>query len=379
MNGINTFQALRLQAHYSATFDARDVPKRCVGMAVCCYLIWQYGAPQAAFALALAFLALEVAAYGLRCLLPRANEDLSDPMIALIILRVFLGVNLFALTGVVLILQPHMITALVGLIFLSGVAIHSIIAHVLLPMMNWIVAPSLTWSMVLGCYLITAQERAPLALADGLILGVSAVLWSVSMGLTILRQTGTRRAFSEALTKAQERADRLAYLSRHDALTGLLNRAAFDEILLDALQFDPGTCPVAVVLLDLDKFKPVNDTYGHAAGDAALVEMARRVTEVLGEDNAARLGGDEFVGLIAGARDRPHVDQIAQRLKSRLSEPVMHEGNALEIGASIGVSLARAPGEDLSALIARADRAMYAAKTVGSDQAIFAEDVARAG
>ncbi|MCV6592952.1 MAG: diguanylate cyclase [Silicimonas sp.] len=379
MTGKSTFQAIKLQAHHTATFDKRDVPKRCLCMGYGCFLIWHYGAPKAALVVAFVFLAIEVAAYTLRAFLPQSNEDFSDPLIALIIFRVFLAVNIFAAAGVVLILQPFMATAIAGLIFLSGVAIHAIIAHVFLPMVNWVMAPTLAWSMAVGTYLIVATDRTPLAPGDGLFIGIICVLWIGTMLAAIIRQTGTRRTFSDALAVAQNRAEQLAYLSRHDALTGLLNRAAFDEILLDALQFDPDQGPLAVVLLDLDKFKPVNDTYGHAAGDAALVEMARRISQILGQDCAARLGGDEFVGVITGARSRAHVEQIAQRLKNRLSEPVMHGDIPLQIGASIGVAIAEGPGEDRSSLIARADRAMYGAKSTGSAHPILAETRAKAG
>ncbi len=150
----------------------------------------------------------------------------------------------------------------------------------------------------------------------------------------------------------------------HDALTGLPNRALFHARLSAAL--DGAQAPCAVLLLDLNGFKEVNDTWGHHAGDAALCAVAAYLREsVRGIDTVARLGGDEF-GMILLGTDRTGAVETAERLCHMAATPVIVEGQPLPIGLSIGIALSSdAPGHDSAALLRRADSAMYAAKRAG--------------
>jgi len=152
--------------------------------------------------------------------------------------------------------------------------------------------------------------------------------------------------------------EQLLHRAQHDDLTGLANRARLAPWL-------PLTADRATVLfIDLDGFKAVNDRAGHAAGDAVLVEAARRIRgAVRREDVAARLGGDEFVVLCpyTGPRD---AGDLAERLLAELNRPVRHGDVELALGASIGVASGR-PGDDFASLIERADGALYEAKAAG--------------
>lgn len=153
----------------------------------------------------------------------------------------------------------------------------------------------------------------------------------------------------------------------HDPLTELANRALFvdrSEHALDRAKRD-GT-RLAVLFVDLDGFKSVNDTHGHAAGDAVLVETARRLT--VGRrstDTVARIGGDEFAVLLEGA-DADAAARIADDLCRRLHEPVPIGTSSARIGASIGTAIGGDPTDTLEALLRAADRAMYRAKSAGS-------------
>ncbi|OON79696.1 putative bifunctional diguanylate cyclase/phosphodiesterase [Streptomyces tsukubensis] len=167
----------------------------------------------------------------------------------------------------------------------------------------------------------------------------------------------------------------LQHNAEHDPLTDLPNRALFTRRVRQALSgrrsSDPGT---AVLFIDLDGFKAVNDTIGHQAGDELLVQAARRLHEaVRAGDTAARLGGDEFAALILGeggsdraARER-QMRELADRLRLTLSQPYIIDGQEVRVAASIGVAFA-GPGLSAGEILRNADLAMYRAKAAGKDR-----------
>ena len=156
----------------------------------------------------------------------------------------------------------------------------------------------------------------------------------------------------------------LATLARQDALTGLGNRLAL------AARFDAlaacGEGQIAVHCLDLDRFKPVNDRYGHPAGDALLQAVAGRLSGVMRDgDFAARMGGDEFVLLQAGIRHPGEAEMMAHRIVRAIAEPFAVAGALVEIGTSLGFALSADHGPSLERLIAAADRKLYQVKANG--------------
>ena len=159
--------------------------------------------------------------------------------------------------------------------------------------------------------------------------------------------------------------DELRRQARTDALTGLLNRAAFAE-RLRAATGSTDAPPPAVLYVDVDDFKAVNDTLGHAAGDELLVTVAARLTaDVRGEDVVARLGGDEFAVLLTDA-DGERLRDVADRLLTSLRSPIALSSTTISVTASIGGALGVA-GDDAERLLHRADTAMYDAKRAGKD------------
>jgi len=174
--------------------------------------------------------------------------------------------------------------------------------------------------------------------------------------------------------RAEERAHRLA---RRDALTGLLNRLTFDEELalrlapLAAGRHGPEVPPQAVVLLDVDRFERINDLFGHAVGDALLVAVAARAVEAAGPSGrVARLGGDEFAILLP-AGDLDDLVRFAGDLAREAARPYRFGHVAAEIAVSIGIARAPDHGCDGSDLLARADRALRAAKAAGGGRAVL--------
>ena len=162
-------------------------------------------------------------------------------------------------------------------------------------------------------------------------------------------------------------------LARYDSLTGLANRANMQEKLEKTLKaFQPQNRPCAVVLLDLDRFKQVNDTLGHPAGDALLKQVAQRLKKAVGQrGEAGRLGGDEFQLIIPDCEDRGDLGELAERIISSISQPYSIDGSRCIIGASIGVAISPFDGETTEDIIRNADLALYAAKAGGRGRFCF--------
>jgi diguanylate cyclase (GGDEF)-like protein/PAS domain S-box-containing protein len=156
----------------------------------------------------------------------------------------------------------------------------------------------------------------------------------------------------------------------HDVLTGLPNRAFLSDLLDQALAFSrQENIPLAVCMLDLDGFKAVNDGYGHASGDLLLVEVARRLRDIVrGEDVVARLAGDEFVLVLRYVRDLPELRAALNRVLGALSAPYALQDKVLTVCASIGVTLFPHDNEDAETLLRHADQAMYVAKQSGRNR-----------
>ena len=167
------------------------------------------------------------------------------------------------------------------------------------------------------------------------------------------------------LKEAEEDLERLAF---YDALTGLPNRLLFRERLDRSLKEARRSASkrTAVLYLDLDKFKPVNDTYGHTTGDALLQEVARRLSESVREvDTVARLGGDEFAIVLHEVADAAATLRIADKIIAAINEPVFVEGHLCHVGTSIGIAFAPDHAEQAAVLVELADAAMYVAKKSG--------------
>lgn len=169
--------------------------------------------------------------------------------------------------------------------------------------------------------------------------------------------------------------EQLAYLAHHDALTGLPNRMRFDHRLREVFEHNEPGKSFALCFIDLDRFKLINDSLGHGAGDAVLVEVARRLRGVCrSEDTLARLAGDEFVLLLEGTADATAATTAATRILAALSPPVAFGGREIDVGASLGLALYPGDGGDIEALLRNADAAMYAAKAAGRNTFRFYDE-----
>ena len=172
-----------------------------------------------------------------------------------------------------------------------------------------------------------------------------------------------------ALRLAAAMTEELRHMAQHDPLTGLPNRALFNDRLgqeLARAKRQQGR--FAMVFLDLDHFKPINDTYGHGAGDHILKAVAQRLQKcVRAADTVGRIGGDEFVVLLAQLSDEDPVQELAEKLRLALKPPFLLNGQELKLSCSVGVAVYPAHGTDAIALTKSADEAMYRAKEEGRD------------
>jgi len=171
---------------------------------------------------------------------------------------------------------------------------------------------------------------------------------------------------SRDVTERKQAEERIEHLAHYDVLTGLPNRAHLDERASQAiLQAQCGGHKLAVMFLDLDRFKDINDSLGHSIGDALLVMLARRLRLTLrADDVVARLGGDEFIFLLHGD-DAAALPRVAQKILDMVAEPFAIDQHELAVSGSIGVALYPQDGKDLEALVRCADVAMYRAKQNG--------------
>jgi diguanylate cyclase (GGDEF)-like protein len=221
----------------------------------------------------------------------------------------------------------------------------------------------------LGRYL--ANDLFFQASTAGLLLGLSPVVVLAAefslpaLLLLMLPFLAVHRGGRAAIAKEHQ--------SLHDALTGLPNRTLFRDKIEQAITAGRRSEEAsAVMLIDLDHFKEINDTLGHHAGDRLLEEVARRLEHSLGErDTVARLGGDEFGVLLPSLRRPGDANVVARQLLAGLREPFSIEGLTLEVDASIGMACYPAHGTGVETLIQRADIAMYSAKEGGGGHAMF--------
>jgi len=183
--------------------------------------------------------------------------------------------------------------------------------------------------------------------------------------------SGEVQSASRDITDRRETQEELARLALHDGMTGLANRTLFADRLRQALaRLDRRPARLALLLVDLDRFKQVNDTLGHQVGDALLVEVARRLLgQARTSDTVARLGGDEFVVLVDDLRHPQEAEVVAARITDALRLPYDLPGVAAAVGstASVGVAVTDRPGTDPDHLFRQADLAMYRAKRGGGD------------
>jgi len=178
------------------------------------------------------------------------------------------------------------------------------------------------------------------------------------------------RGVGSDVTEQRETSEKIAYLARYDTLTSLPNRTQIHEALGEALRYaEQWRTRCAFLMIDLDRFKAVNDSLGHMVGDKLLAQVSMRLKNIAGEGQlCGRLGGDEFAVVIRDASDRQVVDQVAQRVIEELSEPYKVDQHTLYVGASVGSAVGPRDGNTVEELMRNADLALYRSKDEGGGE-----------
>jgi len=195
--------------------------------------------------------------------------------------------------------------------------------------------------------------------------------------VTLLQRLAENISFAlmnfDRAAERKQAEDRMEYLATHDGLTGLPNRAMFNHLLNASIRVGRRyERKFALMFIDLDRFKEVNDTLGHAAGDAVLVEVSNRLRGCLrGSDVVARLGGDEFVVILSEVAENHRVAKVAGNVVAALGKPLLLSGRECGVTASVGIAMFPADGEDEETLTKHADIAMYTAKEEGKNDFRF--------
>jgi len=226
-----------------------------------------------------------------------------------------------------------------------------------------------------------AAPDVPIVILSGLqdeLLAIKAVQEGAQDYLVKGRVDG--HAIGRSITYAVERKHaemELSHKAMHDALTGLPNRTLFlDRLKHAVMRAKRHHSVMAVMFVDLNGFKPINDTYGHDVGDRLLVALAGRLQEGLrGSDTAARFGGDEFMILCEDVTGLQDVISIAQRILGTIEEPFVIDDERLEVRASMGIAITDGKGDTAESLIRNADAAMYGAKEQGVPFEVFDDDI----
>jgi|GEM_PF-4303850 len=203
---------------------------------------------------------------------------------------------------------------------------------------------------------------------------LGSLIWSRVLRRTVLKRTVELR---QEITERKNSEAQLKHLSTHDALTSLANRMLLADRLEQSMHYAQRSGRmVGVLLLDLDRFKIVNDSLGHAVGDQLLIEVARRLRQSVREvDTVARLGGDEFVLLVTEMETIEDASLVATKVLGKLSNPYKLEGRDLSLTASLGISIYPRDGSDGEMLIRNADAAMYQSKRNRSTFSFYAQEM----
>jgi diguanylate cyclase (GGDEF)-like protein len=238
-----------------------------------------------------------------------------------------------------------------------------------------LVAASVTGSLLLfgtAALLTRATVRSVKQIASAT---ERVALGNVAVDIDVLERGDELGTIVRSLAVFQANVSQIAFLAHHDPLTRLPNRVLFHDRMEQALaQVDRGV-QFAVLCLDLDRFKLVNDTLGHPVGDSLLRQVAERLKACVREgDTVARLGGDEFAIVLLDLSDPAEVDALSERIIEAVGSGFNIDGHQINVGTSIGMALSPADGSIADELLKKADTALYGAKTSGRGTACFYEE-----
>lgn len=353
--------ALRHQTRVVHYLAGRNRPKHMSSMALAIGVSLYFGLFDQIWWLALLVVVYETVNTVQKHRLPDKDEEVSGGQILSLLLVCMMSVATYVGFGVVFVSQGSLALLVFGLTWTFGVFLFISTTYSQFPLfINLQLVPAAAVAAN-TMHVIANSTYSP---STGDQWGVMALGFAVYSWTTVevaIKGQDTSRALRQAQMVATRRLRELEQLARCDTLTGLMNRRAFEE-RLRAMIAKSGDRSVSVFLIDLDGFKPVNDSYGHEAGDAVLRAIAHRLSGLHPFGVCARLGGDEFILALPVKNQRTGISRMGARIVKACEMPVAWNQKRLEIGASVGVAVAR-DGVGVETLIGQADQAMYTAKS----------------
>jgi diguanylate cyclase (GGDEF)-like protein len=226
----------------------------------------------------------------------------------------------------------------------------------------------------------TLQSERPMAYDNDVLGFVSSLVPFIAIAVANARMMDELSALNEELVKEkrdlEKAADRIEQLANHDNLTGLPNRRLLFELLTQSFPVASRLRrKVAVLYMDLDDFKPINDQYGHAVGDAALIAVAKLISKAIrSSDTVARVGGDEFIAFLTNIARREDAERVARKLLEGFQKPIKVGQYSFKLGISLGIAIYPDDATEIEALINLADEAMYGVKRGGKSGYAFARE-----
>jgi diguanylate cyclase (GGDEF)-like protein len=365
--------SVRVEAERFAIVSLSELPKRFAGTMLMIYLIWLSGQTQ----MALGLLAVTLVIEPINGLLMRRTpsaEDMAPSWVA----AIYFFAAAFSMVGntgtITLALSGQQGFYIAALLLICAAILVTTATFARMPTFFFVTGAPACLCLVIVALLGVKQDLAPSSWPDALAASFLA-LFLAALPFQLRKDAmASDKAVDKLRAQSVERLAQLEYLNRHDQLTGLLNRAAFESQLRAALQEAGPKKLVGLAMIDLNGFKPINDSFGHDAGDAVLVAFAQLLKSLETEAcTAARLGGDEFA-LLMQADSHIEFQQVGQTVVDRAQAPVQFGDTELRVTASVGLASTDDPSTDPDALSADADQAMYQAKSTKSTEIIIFDD-----
>ena len=370
----NLLLTMRHQTRIVLHITHRDLSKRLVSLVMILAICWYGGATTGLYVATGVILLSEVVIRLCGNHLPDRDDDLRLPFILTVWAVNSVSTIAYLWPSVILASQASVALLLMGFMWMFGLFVHISNSFVALPVYNWsqmVPAFGTAFSVI---WVASGVEHTAGHAAEWLILMAGMAVYVSNTVETLNQQKDTQRALATARSEAAQRLRALEHMTQHDALTGLRNRQAFDEAVANLLVRRRGDGHVAVFLLDLDGFKPINDTYSHEAGDTVLTIVARRLERIAGQTGiAARFGGDEFGVALPDITTDAAARRLAAQMIAAVAEPIPWGGKVLRTATSVGICLSGQTHATVPVLCSSADQAMYRAKSEGVGRAVLYE------
>lgn len=351
------------QTQIAGHISGRDVVKRLAAAALMVTICIIAGFHSQALVAGLCILCLEVAAYPLNKRASQFEKQLSLSAAISVFTINWAAMLPFLAFAVILSQSDAMPFVLAGYLWAFGIYVHVSNTFGLLPFYNWSQMILAFGAIFLMLWNLSQNPVHASAHMHWLLTAVLTIVYIVNTFDTMNSQKDTHRALNRAREEANTRLIELERLSRSDSLTGLMNRRAFDELVQSMMRQHVNKNGVTVFLIDLDGFKPINDSYGHEAGDTVLCAVSARLSLLAGRaDSVSRVGGDEFAVLSTTISSVDMANAFAKQILDVLKDPIPFQQKQLDIRASIGIARQGPDTNTPTSVLSGADQAMYLAK-----------------